>query len=278
MKKLVQIAILDLNNGYPNQGLRGIRRQVENFIEHSPQYQIYYDIFDVRPDGEIPDILDYDIFISSGGPGSPLEQGDEWEQLYYDFLDGILDYNRWNKNKKYLFLICHSFQMACAHWQLATVTKRKSYSFGVLPVHRTEEGKKEFLFEGLADPFYVVDSRAFQVIEPNESRMKEMGATILNLEKDRPHVDLERAIMSIRFTDEVFGTQYHPEADAEGMRKNFMLEERRKQLIDTHGKDKYEMTIRQLYDPDKILLTHSIILPRFLESSASNIRIPSMVS
>jgi GMP synthase-like glutamine amidotransferase len=44
-----------------------------------------------------------------------------------------------------------------------------------------------------------------------------LGVTILRLEKERPHVNLERAIMAIRFSKEVFGTQFHPEADGEGM-------------------------------------------------------------
>ena len=42
-------------------------------------------------------------------------------------------------------------------------------SFGVFPMHRTEEAFNEPVFDGLQDPFYAVDSRSFQVTEPNEA-------------------------------------------------------------------------------------------------------------
>ncbi len=278
MSDLIKVAILDMNNGYPNQGLRCIREQVELFKHSVSDLTVVFEIFDVRQYNEVPNIEDYDIFISSGGPGSPLAQGDAWEVNYYAFLDAIRDHNIWNEQKKYLFLICHSFLMACDHWQLAEVNQRKSYSFGVMPIHKTEEGELEPLFEGLPEPFYAVDSRAFQVVQANEDKMKEFGAVILNIEKERPYIELERAIMAIRFSPEIFGTQYHPEADAEGMRRNFMLEERRNQLIETHGMDKYEWTMQQLDDDDKIMLTQQVILPKFLKLSAEKVAFKTYVS
>jgi imidazoleglycerol phosphate synthase glutamine amidotransferase subunit HisH len=39
------------------------------------------------------------------------------------------------------------------------------------------------------------------------------GAKIISLEKIRDHVQYERAIMAVRFTDYFVGTQFHPEAD-----------------------------------------------------------------
>ena len=41
-----------------------------------------------------------------------------------------------------------------------------------------------------------------------------MGAKILCIEKERPHVPYERAVMGIRFNEYMIGTQFHPEADA----------------------------------------------------------------
>jgi homoserine O-succinyltransferase/O-acetyltransferase len=40
----------------------------------------------------------------------------------------------------------------------------------------------------LRDPFYSVDSRDYQVIEPDYPRIRTLGATILAIEKNRPHV------------------------------------------------------------------------------------------
>src|SRR5690606_536155 len=106
-------------------------------------------VFDVRVKDEVPKVEDYDIFVSSGGPGSPHIAGESWEPLFFGLLDDILNYNLSHYKKKHVFLICHSFQLACLHWDLARVTKRRSTSFGVLPISKTKSGENEPLFEGL---------------------------------------------------------------------------------------------------------------------------------
>lgn len=272
-KRALRIAILDMNNNVPNQGLRCIKAHVEHFLSKDGD-QNTYKVFDVRAKNELPEIANFDIFISSGGPGSPLPEGHEWESLYGSFLDELLAHNEKNEQKKYLFLICHSFLIACLHWELATVNMRKSYSFGVMPVHKTNAGKAESLLKPLPNPFYVVDSRAWQVVQPKKKKLDAMGAKILNLEKKRPHIPLERAVMTIRFTDEIFGTQYHPEADAEGMRFYFQQEEKRQQIIDEYGESKYLDVIAHLDDQDKIMLTQEVIIPGFLRDAADAIRNP----
>jgi len=262
----LKIALLDLNNGVENEGMRCIRKAVENFAA-SQAFPVTYEVFDVRQKNEIPD-LNFDGYISSGGPGNPHPAGEPWERKYFNFLDRILNFNanRKNRQKKQLFLICHSFQLACIHWKAGLVANRRSPSFGVFPVHKTRPGQLEPLFEGLPDPFWVVDSRDFQVIQPNRTVLDRMGAKILCLEKLRPHVDLERAVMAIRFTKDIMGTQFHPEADAGGMYRHFIKEDRKQKIISTYGQEKYEAMIHYLQDPGKIALTESVILPRFLES------------
>jgi hypothetical protein len=39
------------------------------------------------------------------------------------FLDSVFEHNKYNEDKKYLFLICHSFQLASIHWKLGTSAK-----------------------------------------------------------------------------------------------------------------------------------------------------------
>jgi hypothetical protein len=140
----------------------------------------------VRFKNEMPNVEDFDIFISSGGPGDPHREGLEWEDKFAQFLDNVFEHNQYSDDKKYLFLICHSFQLASIHWKLGNICKRKSYSFGVMPVHKTEEGEQEFLFKNLPDPFYAVDSRAYQFIEPDHDRFEELGMKIVAIEKFRP--------------------------------------------------------------------------------------------
>src|SRR6187431_1203239 len=90
--KSIRIAILDLYDGAANQGMRCIR---EILNQYSDQFHIdiSWDEFDVRQKNEVPD-LSYDLFISSGGPGSPLETiGTEWERVYFNWLQQVEEWN-----------------------------------------------------------------------------------------------------------------------------------------------------------------------------------------
>lgn len=268
--KDIRIALLDMNNNHVNQGFRNIKEISEAFQQSSDE-KVIINTFDVRYKNEIPNVEDFDIFISSGGPGNPHREGLEWETKYADFLNSVYDHNKYNENKKYLFLICHSFQLASIHWDLGNICKRKSYSFGVMPVHKTEEGEEEFLFKNLPNPFYAVDSRAFQFIEPNLGRFEELGMKIVAIEKFRPHINLERAVMAIRFSEEIFGTQFHPEADPASMLENLKDEKNKEAMIENFGMEKYLETLDRMDDEDKITLTRSQILPRFLQFAKKNI-------
>lgn len=264
-KRSVRVAILDLYEGKANQGMRCIRTILK---EWSDQYEIHLDTdeFDVRLKNELPD-TSYDIYISSGGPGDPLvSRFEDWDIAWVRWLDKI---ERWNKNpsthqKKHVFFICHSFQLASRYFNVGLVSKRKSTAFGVFPIHMLDDGKIEPVFDGLRDPFYGVDSRDYQVIQPNYDVLNEMGASILCIEKSRPHVPYERAMMAIRFNEYMIGTQFHPEADAPGMSLHLQTEEKKNTVIASHGEDKLRNMLEHLEDPDKISWTYSHILPNFL--------------
>jgi GMP synthase-like glutamine amidotransferase len=155
--------------------------------------------------------------------------------------------------------------MACRYFNLATVTRRKSTSFGVFPVHLNPSASTELIFSGLQDPFFAVDSRDYQVIQPREEQFQKWGATLLAIEKERPHVTYERAVMAIRFNPYMVGTQFHPEADAPGMLRYLQREDKKTTVIENHGEAKWKSMIEQLNDPDKIMLTYSQMLPNFLD-------------
>jgi GMP synthase-like glutamine amidotransferase len=268
--KDIRIALLDMNNNHVNQGFRNIKEISEAFQQNSEE-NVVIKTFDVRFKDEMPEIGDFDIFISSGGPGNPHREGLAWEDRFARFLDSVLEHNKFSEDKKYLFLICHSFQLASIHWNLGNICKRKSYSFGVMPVHKTDEGKEEFLFKNLQDPFYAVDSRAYQFIEPDHDRFEELGMTVMAIEKFRPHINLERAVMAVRFSEEIFGTQFHPEANPESLIENLKDVKNREAMIKNFGMEKYLETMDRIDDEDKIILTRNQILPRFLQFAKKNI-------
>ncbi|WP_431293024.1 glutamine amidotransferase-related protein [Pedobacter sp. P26] len=121
--------------------------------------------------------------------------------------------------------------MACRKYELGNVTERRSNAFGIFPITLTEYGEKDEIFNGITNPFFSVDSRDWQVIEPDFAAFERKGAKLLAIEKERKHVNLERCMMSIRFSDEIIGTQFHPEADPAGMKMYLLQEEKKKQLL-----------------------------------------------
>ena len=146
------------------------------------------------------------------------------------------------------------------------------FTFGVFPVHPNTAGRADPIFAGLDDPFYAADFRSWQAIAPNEARLRELGATVLAVEKERPHVPLERAVMSIRFGPSLVGTQFHPEADPDGMLLHFRQDHRREQIVERHGAEKYAQIVHLTAHPDFLARTYGAILPNFLRRSVQRLR------
>lgn len=263
MNKTFRVAILDMYIGEPNQGKKGIHSIIKDFCaanELIPEVIEY----DTRGAAKVPD-LSYDAYISTGGPGSPIDsEGSKWENEYFEFIEKLRAHNRKHPNKKLLFLICHSFQIFVRHYGLGRLSKRKSTSFGIFPIHKTTEGKSDRYIAELPDPFWAVDSRDYQITEPNDVALSLMGSTILCIEKMRPHVKLERAVMCMRFDEHIFGTQFHPEANVEGMLSYLHNPEKKKYIIETYGEEKYYDMLIRINDSDKIILTRNTVIMNFL--------------
>lgn len=266
MNNSIRIAVLDMYNGEPNQGMRCIIDIINRFNQ-----MVTFQIFDIRGKSEFPDIKKFDIYISTGGPGNPLEGDGNWDLKWYDFIEQLWQWNKEQKTKKHVLFICHSFQMACHHFGLATLNKRKSTSFGVMTIHKTEAGTYDPILEGLQSPFYAIDSRDFQVVQPKLSIFKKKGAQIIALEKIRNHVEYERAIMGVRFSDEFVGLQFHPEADALSFIANLKSKERRENIIAMKGKTKFRDMLEDLLDEDKIYKTNETIIPNFLRIAINDL-------
>ncbi len=262
----LKVAILDMYNGEPNQGMRCIIDILGRFNQI-----LEFKIFDVRGKSQFPEITDYDIYISTGGPGNPLIGDGKWDLKYYDFIDALVKWNEEKEIKKHVLFICHSFQMACKHFGLAEITKRNDTSFGVMTVHKTQAGKDDSLLQDLADPYYAVDSRDYQVVQPNLKVFSNKGATILSLEKIRDHVKYERAIMAVRFNDYFVGTQFHPEADPISFMLNLRKAETREKIKAMKGKRKFRDMLELLLDDQTIYKTNETLIPNFLRTAINDL-------
>lgn len=272
--KPIRIAILSMYNGVANQGMRSIKAIIDRENSKFSEQTFDYQIFETRLNNEIPDVNEFDVFISSGGPGDPFDGiGQAWEGNYFKLLDKIQHINsEKDSRKKFVFSICHSFQLMCRYFNIATVNRRMKTSFGVFPCHMTMGSNLDSVFKGLDDPFYIFDSREWQCVIPNRERIEEIGASVLSLEKFRPHVDLEQALMCIRISPYWVGTQFHPEADPIGMRVYFNQEDKRNGAIAQHGAEKFYNMLDNLENPDHILMTNHSILPNFLATAVEELR------
>lgn len=268
----IKVAIIDLYNGIQNQGMRGFQ-DILNRYRDKHQLNLTYQVFDTRTKNELPG-TDFDIYISSGGPGSPLDSETmPWDQNYMKLMDQLETINVSDApQKKYGLFVCHSFQLMCRRYRLGVIGTRRSPSFGILPVHLTAAGRADHVFDNLNDSFFTVDSRSWQVIYPDEQRFAELGMTLTAIEKERPHVNLPRAMMAIRYSPYFFGTQFHPEADARGMHTHLLSEDRKREVIQEHGEAKYNEMLERLEDPDKITHTQNTLIPNFLDEAIKGLR------
>lgn len=271
-KQKIKITTIDLYNNERNEGMRCIREIVSDAINSNSGLDITYDVFETRYKGELPD-LSYNIFISSGGPGSPFEDQDKkWDKDYFNLLDKIWTYNQNNNDqKKFMFFVCHSFQMMARYFQFGNVNKRFINSFGVMPFEKTSDGSDDVILKSLTNPFYAADIRHWQVTEPNRKMIDEYGAKILSWEIPEEENVNNPAITAIRISDEIVGTQFHPEADPESMLFHFKQDERKDFIIKRYNEEKYNEMIEWLQHPEKIKLTRETVIPSFLNNAIQSL-------
>ncbi len=262
----VKVAVLDMNNGARNIGVRNIKRIVEQFGRkvRAAHMQVDFEVhhFHVRDRNEVPD-TSFDIYLCSGGPGSPLDDhGMEFEVRFFDLLDQLIDHNAGKDNKKFVFGICHSFQMMVKKFAVAELTKRERRHIGVVPIIKTPDGEHDLLFEGLQDKFYAFDNRDWQAVHPDLDKLKQLGATILSYECNGN--DRGDAVTAIRYTPEIETVQFHPEAEKHGILMRLSDPNERKEIVEMLGDAKFDELIQSLNNPEKLMKTYKNVLPGFL--------------
>ena len=104
-----------------------------------------------------------------------------------------------------------------------------------------------------------------------EKSIRQMGSSIIALEKIRDHVQYERAIMGIRFSKEFVGVQFHPEADPLSFLAHLKNKDFREKIIAMKGKVKYMKMLENLVEEDKIYKTNETIIPNFLRIAINDL-------
>jgi homoserine O-succinyltransferase len=263
---MIRAAILDMYNNTPNLGLSSLMD-----IFHAQFPTINLDLYNVRAEFELPD-ESYQIYICSGGPGHPLNGNGKWNRMFYSLIDRLWEINKTDNEKKYVFFICHSFQMACHHFRIGRISKRHKKSMGIFPVNTTPNGREDMLFGNLTSPFYAADFREYQVLEPRRENVEAKGAQVLALENQNRDHPKDRALMAVKFSNEFYGTQFHPEAHPMGMECYLEEFERKIEIIRRYGSNAYQEMLFHLRDPLKVDLTYRTILPGFLRHAVNSLQ------
>jgi GMP synthase-like glutamine amidotransferase len=262
----IRVAVLDMNNGARNIAVRNIKRILSDFgyriRTYHPHTELQVRIFHVRDRSEVPD-TSHDLYISTGGPGSPLDDtGAEWEVRFFRLVDDLMAHNQTRDAKKFFFGICHSFQLMVKKFAVARISRRTVRNLGIVPIFQTPEGRRDPIFEGLQEKFYAFDNRDWQVTDPDRRLLREAGIEILSYEGTEEGAG--DALTGLRYTDEIETVQFHPEAEKSGILMRITEPKEREHIVEVMGEEKYEELVRSIENPNKLMRTYKTVLPGFL--------------
>jgi hypothetical protein len=238
----VDVAVLDMNHGWPNVGHEGV---VAAFKEAACELAIPLDraglsvraiSFDVRRALQIPDPRDdrFAIYVGTGGPGhidprlndgsDPLAQGvaedPSWEAPLFRLFDSIAE-----RDEAALLAVCHTFGLMC-RWldvadPIARGPEKGGKSEGVLDNLLTAKAGEHPLFAAFArrlpppGRLRVLDSRIYDLIPKAGAARRVAIMATETLGVDGPAGDAMTMMEVARDRSgrmpRVFGVNHHPE-------------------------------------------------------------------
>jgi homoserine O-succinyltransferase/O-acetyltransferase len=265
----LRIGLVDMNNGVANQAMRCFRRILDRFEQRvhraNPTLELMRHEMQPRNLGEVPS-GHYDLILSTGGPGSPFDGLEEpWGVGYRKFLDDVFAHNQRDYEKApKLLAVCHSFEIAVIHFGVATMTKRDSLRFGLMPAYTTTVGQEVDYFKPFADRLFTWEHRWWQAVEPNAERLRELGGRMTAHESRESGPNKGDAALAFKFAPGIDGTQFHPEADKPGVLAWVVIPEHAEKFKAQYGNELYERMIKSLNDPTRLARTFALFIPGWL--------------
>src|SRR5262249_14172079 len=157
------------------------------------------ELHEVSPrDTNNPVPRDCDLYLSSGGPGSPFDgDGHPWSDDYGRFSDHVVESStRGGEGMQALFAICYSFEMVVRHFKLAHIGPRAERKLGVMPVYTTHEGQSHPLLAPFGDRLFAFEHRNWEAIDLDEAKLRSLGGKLLARES-RDGVSKGRALLAL---------------------------------------------------------------------------------
>jgi homoserine O-succinyltransferase len=264
----LRLCIVDMNNAHVNQAMRCFRSIVSMFFEnvrrHNPT--LTCELSEVSPrDTDDPVPRGCDLYLSSGGPGSPFDaDGTTWSDDYGRFSDGVVEAaSRGGADRQALFAICYSFEMVVRHFGIARIAPRAERKFGVMPIYTTSEGQHHPLLAAFHDRLFAFEHRNWEAIELDEGRLRSLGGKLLARES-RDGVSKGRALLALDIAPGVEAVQFHPEADRPGVMNWVARPEQAAAFKAVYGEVTYQAMLRTLDDPRRLARTFALVIPGWL--------------
>lgn len=256
-----------MNDGHVNQAMRCLRSLVTRFFRHVHVYNPDLDcrLTEVSPRNTNDPIPDADLYLSSGGPGSPYDgDGQPWAEEYGRFADSIVESNQvGGADARGLFAICYSFEMVVRHFRVAEVAPRAERKFGVMPVYMTPEGQKHALLEAFGDRLFAFEHRNWEAIDIDASALKRLGGSVL-AQESRDGVSKGRAILGLDVAPGIEAVQFHPEADRPGVLNWVARPDQAAAFKAVYGELTYKAMLRTLDDPRRLARTYALLIPGWM--------------
>ena len=264
----LRVCIVDMNDGHVNQAMRCLRGIVSRFFRHVQTFNpdLPCELVEVSPrdtDHEIP--RDADLYLSSGGPGSPYDGDDrKWSADYSRFVDWVAESNvDPGPDSKGLFAICYSFEMVVRHFRLAEVAPRAERKFGVMPVYMTNEGQQHPLLKAFGDRLFAFEHRNWEAVDLDEKALAALGGKLLARES-RDGVSKGRAILGLDVVPGIEAVQFHPEADRPGVMNWVARPDQAAAFKAVYGEVTYRAMLRTLDDPRRLARTYALLIPGWM--------------
>lgn len=271
MPQTLRVCLVDMNNGVANQATRCFKTIVESFRGRvkasNPAVDIALDHVQPRNLGELPKD-DMDLMLSSGGPGSPFDGYDDspWCTGYRKVLDRIAEANQKNPDAApKALLVCHSFELGILHFGVGTMQKRSSLKFGLMPAYTTRVGRDVDFLQPFGDRMFTWEHRNWEAVDLQPKRLEAIGGAVLATEsREGQPPDKGKALLGMKFTHGIWGTQFHPEADKPGVMAWIEKPEHKVAVTDAYGQLLYDRMVKSLSNPDRLAKTFSLLIPGWL--------------
>lgn len=258
-----------MNAGVKNEAMRCLRSTIATFEQQlrAAWHDAVLEVVTVSPRDKAEKVpRGCDLYLSSGGPGSPFDgEGTEWMRDYARFLDEIVDaHEKSPATAPGAMPICYSFELVVMHFKLAKLQKRHHRKFGVMPQYTTGLGARHPLLSMFGDRVFAFEHRNWDAIDDDVLSFARLAGGVLARESRPGRGDKGHSITAFYLGTGIESTLFHPEADRPGIKAWIDRPEEAQAFKEAYGETTHERMLHTIQHPERIDRAHVEIIPGFL--------------